>query len=149
MDKKNPRSNSLVYLLERSTRQTKLLLQHEFDQAGLKISVDQWIVLTRIAEVPAQNHKQIANSTAKDPASITRILSILISEKLVKKVNDKHDHRSVLVFPTLLGINILVKCKSKVESFRKVASKGLSQDDLNTLKQLLDKLFENSGGRLI
>jgi DNA-binding MarR family transcriptional regulator len=148
MEKKHSRSNSLVYLLERTQRQAKQLLQREFDSAGLKISVDQWIVLARIAERPNQNHKQLADSTAKDPASITRILSLLIKQKLAKKSPDKKDQRSLLVEITPAGKNILSGCAKKTDAFRKTASKGLSQEDLNHLRKLLDTLYENSGGRL-
>jgi DNA-binding MarR family transcriptional regulator len=149
MEKKHSRSNSLVYLLERTHRQAKLSLQRQFDSAGLKISVDQWIVLSRVAERPGQNHKQLADSTAKDPASITRILFLLIKQKLVKKNTAKNDQRSSLVFITPAGKKTLTVCAQKTEAFRKSAGKGLSQEDLNNLKKLLDTLYENSGGRLI
>lgn len=148
MEKKHSRSNSLVYLLERTQRQAKQLLQREFDSAQLNISVDQWIVLARVAEHPSQNHKQLADSTAKDPASITRILSLLLKLKLVKKTPDKKDQRSLLVDITPAGKAILTGCAKKTEVFRKLAGKGLSQDDLNQLKKLLDTLYENSGGKL-
>lgn len=149
MEKKHSRSNSLVYLLERTHRQAKLSLQREFDAAGLKISVDQWIVLARIAERPNQNHKQLADSTAKDPASITRILSLLIKQKLAKKSPDKKDSRSLLVEITPAGKTMLAGCAKQTEAFRKTAGKGLTQEDLNHLRKLLDMLYENSGGRLL
>ncbi|MEO5643805.1 MAG: MarR family transcriptional regulator [Bacteroidia bacterium] len=148
MEKKHSRSNSLVYLLERTQRQAKQLLQREFDSDKLNISVDQWIVLARIAERPGQNHKQLADSTAKDPASITRILALLLQQKFVKKTPDKKDKRSLLVDITPSGKIILTGCEKKTESFRKTAGKGLSQEDLNQLKKLLDMLYENSGGKL-
>jgi DNA-binding MarR family transcriptional regulator len=148
MEKKYSRSNSLVYLLERTHRQAKQLLQSEFNSAGLKISVDQWTVLSRIAERPGQNHRQLADATAKDPASITRILSLLLKQKLVKKTPDKKDQRSLLVEITPAGKAVLAGCVKKTETFRKTAGKGLTQEDLNHLKKLLDMLYENSGGKL-
>lgn len=149
MEKKHSRSNSLVYLLERTHRQAKQLLQREFDASELNISVDQWIVLARVAERPGQNHKQLADSTAKDPASITRIISLLLKQKLVKKTPDKKDQRSSLLNITPAGKSILSGCTKKAETFRKSAGKGLSQEDLNQLRKLLDTLYENSGGKLL
>jgi len=148
MEKKHSRSNSLVYLLERTHRQAKQLLQREFDAGNLKISVDQWIVLARVSERPGQNHKQLADSTAKDPASITRIVALLLKQKLVKKTPDKKDQRSSLLAVTPAGKTILSGCSKKAEAFKKSAGKGLSQDDLNQLRKLLDMLYENSGGKL-
>ncbi len=148
MEKKHSRSNSLVYLLERTHRQAKQLLQNEFDASGSTISVDQWIVLSRVGEYQGQNHKQIADSTAKDPASITRIIALLFKQKLVKKTPDKKDQRSSLLTITPAGRAVLNGCAKKAEAFRKTAGRGMSQEDLNQLKKLLDTLYENSGGKL-
>jgi MarR family transcriptional regulator for hemolysin len=148
MKKDHARSYSLVYLLERTLRQTKILLQSAFDESGLKISVDQWIVLTQVQKIPGQNQKQVAEMVAKDPSSITRILELLENQKLVKRIADKNDQRSLLVSITPSGKKVLQSCEEKVVQFRKIAGKGLSQDDLNHLKTILDNLFENSGGKL-
>jgi DNA-binding MarR family transcriptional regulator len=144
--KKHSRSNSLVYTLERTHRQVKLRLQKEF---GTGISVDQWIVLSEIAAHPGQNNHALAVSTAKDPASITRILALLLKKKLVKKMPVKNDKRSAVAVITPTGKKILQESSVKVENFRKETAKGLSQNDLNHLRHLLDMLFENSGGKLI
>jgi DNA-binding MarR family transcriptional regulator len=144
--KKHSRSNSLVYTLERANRQVKLRLQKEF---GAEISVDQWIVLSEIAAHPGQNNRSLAESTAKDPASITRTLALLLKKKLVKKTAAKNDNRSAIAVLTPAGKKTLQECSVKVENFRKATGKGLSQNELNELRRLLDMLFENSGGKLI
>ncbi len=149
MEKKHSRSNSLVYLLERTLRQTRMLLQKAFDEGKLKISVDQWIVLSQVSQKTNQNQRQIAEMVAKDPASITRILDLLEKQKLVKRSADKRDLRNSIISITTAGEKMLKSCSDKVVRFKKVAGKGLSQDDLNHLKTILDNLFENSGGKLI
>ncbi|MCX6312282.1 MAG: MarR family winged helix-turn-helix transcriptional regulator [Bacteroidetes bacterium] len=149
MEKKHSRSNSLVYLLERTLRQTRMLLQNLFDEGKLKITVDQWIVLSQVGQSAKQNQRQIAAMVAKDPASITRILDLLEHQKLVKRIADKGDLRNSFVMITAAGKNMLKSCNEKVIRFKKVAGKGLSQDDLNHLKTILDNLFENSGGKLL
>jgi DNA-binding MarR family transcriptional regulator len=148
MKKTTSRSTSIIYLIERTLRQTRMLLQHAFDEGKLKISVDQWIVLSQIAQGVGQNQRNIAEMTAKDPASITRILELLEKQKLVKRVADKKDLRSSIVAVTPAGKKMLKSCGKKVERFKKVAGKGISQNELNNLKGSLDKLFENSGGVL-
>ena len=145
MKKKHSRSNSLVYTLERTNRQVKLCLQQQF---GRGITVDQWIVLSEIAAKPGQNNRMLAESTAKDPASITRIIALLVKKKLVKKAPGKNDKRSALAVITPAGKKVLESCALHTDNFRKITGKGLSQPDLNQLRHLLDLLFENSGGRL-
>ncbi|CAN5321812.1 hypothetical protein BH09BAC5_BH09BAC5_25800 [soil metagenome] len=148
MTQKHSRSNSLVYLLERTHRQAKLLLQHEFEAAGLTISVDQWIVLNRVAEISGQNQKQIADATAKDPASITRIIRLLLQQKLVTKTASKNDQRSILIFISPTGKRMLEISTKRAKNFKSIAGKGMSQEELNALRTLLDKIFENAGGKL-
>jgi MarR family transcriptional regulator for hemolysin len=148
MKKTHSRSNSIIYLIERTLRQTRMLLQHAFDESNLKISVDQWIVLTQISQGEGQNQRHVADMTAKDPASITRILELLEKQKLVKRISDKADKRSSLVAVTPTGKKMLQNCGKKVERFKKVAGKGIAPKDFSEMKSTLDKLFENSGGRL-
>ncbi len=148
MKKTHSRSNSIIYLIERTLRQTRMLLQHAFDEGKLKISVDQWIVLSQIAQGDGQNQRHIADMTAKDPASITRILELLEKQKFIKRIADKADKRSSIVVVTPNGKKILGNCSKKVARFKTVAGKGISQKELNSLQETLDKLFENSGGSL-
>ena len=145
MKKKHSRSNSLVYTLERTSRQVKACLQKEF---GPGISVEQWIILSEIAERPGQNNRRLAESTAKDPASVTRIIALLVKKKLVKKVPEKNDKRSSVAEITTAGKKVWQECSARAENFRKITGKGLSQTDLNQLRHLLDLLFENTGGKL-
>lgn len=146
MEKGHTRSYSLIYLLERTLRQTRMSLQAAFNKADLKISVDQWIVLTQVAKTLDQNQNVIAKCVAKDPASITRIVLLLENRKLIKRTVDKKDKRNVLVNVSPIGEKLLNSCAIEVDLFKKNAVKSLAQDDLNNLKTMLDNLFENCGG---
>ncbi len=147
MEKGHTRSYSLIYLLERTLRQTRMSLQAAFNKADLKISVDQWIVLTQVAKTLDQNQNVIAKCVAKDPASITRIVLLLENRKLIKRTVDKKDKRNVLVNVSPIGEKLLNACATEVDLFKKNAVKSLAQDDLNNLKTMLDNLFENCGGK--
>lgn len=146
MEKGHTRSYSLIYLLERTLRLTRMSLQAAFNKADLKISVDQWIVLSQVAKTLDQNQKIIAKCVAKDPASITRIVLLLENRKLIKRTVDKKDKRNLLVNVSPIGEKLLNACTTEVELFKKNAVKSLAQDDLNNLKIMLDNLFQNCGG---
>ena len=145
---KNLRSNSLVYLLERTLRQTKFSLQQLLDKHANGISVDHWIVLQQIGADNGQNLAKIAASTAKDPASITRITRHLAEMKLVARTRQKNDQRNFYVTVTPAGKKMLRDCEKAISKFRTIAGKGLTQEELNHQKKILDKLFENCGGKL-
>ncbi len=148
MTKKHNRSNSLVYLLERTLRQARHALQGEFKKENLRISIDQWLILQEVAIAPGSNQQQLARSCAKDPASVTRILALLQKKKWITRAPGKTDKRTLAVSITPPGKKTLHDCARCVERFRKTAGKGLEQSELNLLKAVLDKLFENSGGRV-
>jgi DNA-binding MarR family transcriptional regulator len=148
MKQKHARSNSFVYLLERTLRQSRSLLQREFNSTDAGISVDQWLVLQQIAAAPGQSLSRVAQMTAKDPATVTRIVALMARKKLVTKLPAKNDKRVMHVSITALGKKALNGCTKGVEQFRKTAAKGLSQEELNLQKKVLDKLFENCGGEV-
>lgn len=148
MKQKHARSNSFVYLLERTLRQSRTLLQREFNATGAGISIDQWLVLQQIAAEQGQSLGQIALMTAKDPAAVTRIVSLMARKKLVTKIIAKNDKRVIHVSITPSGKKALNGCKKGVEHFKKTAAKGLSQEELNLQKKVLDRLFENCGGKV-
>jgi MarR family transcriptional regulator, transcriptional regulator for hemolysin len=147
MNKKHARSNSLVYLLERTLRFTRGALQQEFN-ANVKISVDQWLILQQVSLSPGSNQNDIAEACAKDPASVTRMLNLLGKKKLIVRKADKNDKRSYLLVVTPAGKKTLAQCHAAVDRFRKIAGKGISQEELNLLRKSLDKFFENCGGRI-
>jgi DNA-binding MarR family transcriptional regulator len=145
---KHARSNSFVYLLERTLRQSRALLQQELSASGNPITVDQWLVLQQVSAANDQNLKEVSAMTAKDPATVTRIVALLEKKKLVSKRADKTDKRSIIISVTPAGKKLLQECARNVDRFRKAAGKGLTQDELNLLRGVMDKLFENCGGRL-
>lgn len=146
MNAKHSRSNSLIFLLERTLRQCRKALQDELRAAGSGLSVDQWLLLQQVA-VKTQHQHELAAMTAKDPASVTRMLNLLAKKKLITRSTDKNDKRSILVTATTAGKKVVSQCEIAVERFRKTAGKGLTQEELNLQKTVLDKLFENCGGK--
>lgn len=148
MKPNHARSNSLIHLLERTLRQSRQALHAEFKKNKLRISVDQWLILQQVSVSPGQNQQEIARLSAKDPASVTRILALMEKKKWVSRSVSKNDKRSIRVSVTAEGKRVLLQCTKGVEKFRLYAAKGISQDELNIQKIVLDKLFENCGGRV-
>ena len=146
MKPNHSRSNSFIWLLERTLRQSRQALLAEFKKNKVRISIDQWLILQQISVTPQQNQQEIARHSAKDPASVTRILLLMEKKKWVNRSADKNDKRSIKVSLTAEGKRVLLQCTKSVDKFRLYASKGISQDELNVQKTVLDKLFANCGG---
>ena len=78
-------SDVIYFLTERMMRQAKEVTKVHFKENGFGVTLDQWLVLKRISEVPGIAQIDIANSTFKDPAAVTRILDILERKALVER----------------------------------------------------------------
>lgn len=141
--KKHNRSNSLIYLLERTLRQLRHALHQEFRKNKVRISIDQWIILQCVSDSPGCSQQEIAEMTAKDPASVTRILRLLEKKKWVKRSVSEKDRRSVSSFISADGKKILTQCTKSAEQYRQKAMKGISRDELNQQREILDRLYEN------
>lgn len=143
------RSGSVVFLLDRTLRQLRFSLQQHFTENDVELSVDQWIVLNEAMASGMISQKALADKVAKDPASVTRIVHDLVKSKLITRVSSEKDQRVSLLKVTPQGKKELSKSEQAVQQYRKAALKGISKGELGPVKALLDKLFENTGGKLI
>ena len=144
----NQRSGSVVFLLDRTLRQLRASLQSHFKEKNVNLSVDQWIILNETLSAGNVPHHVLAEHAAKDPASVTRIVHALEKMKLVTRTISEKDQRVSLLKVTAGGKKELSKAESAVQAYRKSALKGISKEELVPVKNLLDKLFENTGGKL-
>lgn len=144
--KKHSRSNSMLYMLERTVRQFRLDLQQFLNAVGADITVEQWMLLSEISLHSGIGNLDLAKRLAKDPAAVSRSCELLVEKKLIKTQDHKTDSRKKMILITPKGQQLLNKCEKEVESFRKNVTKGISQDELNQVASTLDKLFYNSGG---
>lgn len=142
------RSGSVVFLLDRTLRQLRFSLQQHFTEGKVNLSVDQWIVLNEAMASGMISQKALADKVSKDPASVTRIVHDLVKAKLIQRVESEKDQRVSLLKVTANGKKELSKSEQAVQHYRKAALKGISKEELGPVKTLLDKLFENTGGKL-
>ncbi len=145
----NQRSGSVVFLLDRTLRQLRFSLQLHFNENKVKLSVDQWIILNETQNSSTVSHKQLADRVAKDPASVTRIVTDLEKLKFITRTQSEKDQRISLLKVTAAGVRELRKSETAVQTYRKAALKGIAKEELAPVKVLLDKLFENTGGKLL
>lgn len=131
-----------VFLLERVSRRFKKYSKKELAAIGVTISSEQWVVLKRISEYPGTTQKDIATSTYKDPASITRILDLLQKENLIRR-EDGNDRRSFGIFLTDKGTELVEKVLPTAVKMRAKGLDGISEEEKILLNRLLKKIHDN------
>lgn len=96
---------SLGFMLSVTSRKVTLLVAHRLKEYG--ISPEQWSVLYHIADRDAMLQKEIAERSGKDRPTVTRILDVLESKGLIVKKAGTSDRRSVHVYATDKGKELI------------------------------------------
>ncbi|HEX6891638.1 MAG TPA: MarR family transcriptional regulator [Chryseolinea sp.] len=132
----------LFYLIEKTNKVIRRYSQIRFIQAGLDITVDQWLVLKKIGDSDRITQIDLANSLYKDRASITRILDLLLAKKLVNKV-EGHDKRSYELNLTAAGRKFTDQALTIVKDVRRKGLQSLDAKEQDTLRASLQKIIKN------
>ncbi|WP_306643535.1 MarR family winged helix-turn-helix transcriptional regulator [Sanyastnella coralliicola] len=133
----------LLFQIERTTKLSKVYSQRIFDQEGVDITIEQWILLKIIHENQPLSQKQIAEKSLRDPAAITRTVDILEKKGLVTRQRSTVDRRQHDMYLTQNGKQFITDHFPLVQGMRDQSMKGLSNEELKTLQELLRKVQSN------
>lgn len=144
--KSNEQLNNVVnFLLEQTVRQMRGYAQRQLDILQTGITVDQWVLLKIIEERKQISQVELAQVSNKDTASITRILDLLQKKGLIQRIDDEHDRRKYLISLTVEGEAFVARNLPLISRIRSQIVQGLSQEEIRTLKGILDKIRQNVG----
>lgn len=142
--KSNEQLNNVVnFLLEQTVRQMRGYAQRQLDTLQTGITVDQWVLLKIIEERKQISQVELAQVSQKDTASITRILDLLQKKGLIQRIDDEHDRRKYMISLTTEGVEFVMRNLPFVNQIRSQIVQGLSQEEIRTLKDILDKIRQN------
>ena len=130
------------YLLERAVRQFRKYSQQLFDEQGITLSGEQWVVLKRISENEGINQREIAELTYKDPASVTRMLDLLEKQDLVSRQPVENNRRTYALFLTIEGKKLVKKITPIAVAARKKGLENIREKDAEKLKQVLNQIYD-------
>lgn len=132
----------LYYLIEKTNKVIRRYSQVRFGEAGIELTVDQWLVLKKISDSERITQIELANAIFKDRASITRILEILLEKKLVKKESGA-DKRAYELSLTTTGQRFMEQALSIVKTVRKKGIETMSEKEQEQLRASLQKIINN------
>lgn len=133
----------IFYSIEKAIKSYRQFAQKELKQAGLDITVDQWLVLNCISNDPAISQKELSVIVFKDAASITRIIEILVNTGYLSRTSHHSDGRRATLIITTKGKHILAKAAKVVDAYRAKARAGIKKQDLETARQVLLQIIKN------
>ncbi len=136
----------VLFQIERTNKVARQYAQREFDRLALGITVEQWILLKIVEEKAPLSQKELAGSSLRDPASITRTLDLLAKKGYVKRKPIAGNRRQYDVHLTTAGKAFVKKHLPTVKEQRELSVKGLSLTEIEQLQNTLKKIQENLGG---
>lgn len=138
-------NNVVNFLLEQTVRQMRGYAQRQLDTLQTGITVDQWVILKIIEERKQISQVELAQVSQKDTASITRILDLLQKKGLIQRIDDEYDRRKYMISLTGEGTEFVMRNLPFINRIRGQIVQGLSQEEIQALKSILDKIRQNLG----
>jgi MarR family transcriptional regulator for hemolysin len=133
----------IFYTIDKAIRIYRQYAQKEFIKAGLKITIDQWLIIKTISENPEMTQQKLSESVFKDNASVTRIIAILVKAGYLKRKANRVDKRRNQLKITVQGKRIISNAHAIVLRNRSVALKGLSKKQIENMKNGLFSIIKN------
>jgi len=121
-------------------------LQKNFRNAGLDITIEQWTVLYHLWKEDCLSQQELCNRTYRDKPSITRLIDNLEKQKLLKRASHKNDKRINLVCLTDAGRALQDTTLELANQTMDEALNGVKKDDIEIVKNVLQKVYDNLNG---
>lgn len=131
------------FLIERTAKRYKQVLQKIFQKHRFGITVDQWVILNSIDEARQIYSNDLATQVMKDAPTVTRIVDILEEKSLVNRSIDSSDRRKTELKLSKKGQMLVEKVRPVVIEMRKNGWKGLTDADLKKMRIILDTIHDN------
>ena len=102
-----------------------------------------WIAIYYIGENNGISQRELANKMDVNESSIARLLDRMEKEELTVRTKDPNDRRTARVYLTEKGEKLRISLIPLAEEFQNDVTRGLSADELEIFKKVLDKMVEN------
>lgn len=135
--------NLYSLLLDRTARSVKQYAQRRFKEMGFNITVDQWLILRHLDTNNQLNQKDLAEMLYKDTPTLTRIIDLLCQKGLAERKVQPGDRRCFQVHLTPAGQELVKELKPRVKEVRLKAWEGLSEQDFEEFKRILNSINAN------
>ncbi len=134
---------TFFYSLEKAIKSYRQFAQRNIRGEFGDVTLDQLLVLRVIQDQPEFTQQQIAEAVFKDYASITRIVDLLVRKGLLLRVGSQADRRRSELTLTADGEELMAAIHPMVRNNRSAALKGVSAEELELVKTVMNRIIEN------
>lgn len=133
----------IFYSLDKAIKQYRQFAQRRLNDAGIDITIDQWLVLHTIEDQPGISQTEIAEQVFKDAASVTRIIELLKKKGFLERKEHGNDRRRFTLELTKEGRSMMKQAGKIAEQNRTVALKGISDKEMSAARNALHTIINN------
>jgi MarR family transcriptional regulator, organic hydroperoxide resistance regulator len=135
-------SEHLPYLINRVG--SALVARFSADAlARARLSIASWRVLAVLSNNGGLRQTDLAEMTSIDASTLSRLITRLVRDGLVKRTRSKSDSREVAVALTRKAKTLMTKLVPIAVGLQNSATQKLAKQDLATLKRVLRKMHDN------
>ena len=135
-------SEHLPYLINRVG--SALVARFSADAlAGAHLSIASWRVLAVLSGNGGLRQTDLAEMTSIDASTLSRLITRLVHDGLVRRTRSNTDSREVAVELTRKAKTLMAKLVPVAVGLQNEATRSLSKQDLATLKRVLRKMHDN------
>jgi DNA-binding MarR family transcriptional regulator len=118
-------------------------LQKKLNDAGLKLTIEQWSVLYHLWKEDGKSQQELCNATFRDKPSITRLVDNLEKLNLVKRVAAENDRRINKIFLTKQAQKMQEQTMILAEETLNEALETVPADKIDVCKEVLQIVYDN------
>lgn len=135
--------NALAFRIYRTNQLFRAALYRLFRAEGHEMTPEQWIVLVRLWQQDGQSQTELAESTLKDKATLSRILTVMERDGLIVRRPDPADSRSRRIHATRKAQRLQESARPRVRALVAAIEDGIRERDLEITRQTLLRLEHN------
>jgi DNA-binding MarR family transcriptional regulator len=118
-------------------------LQKKFNNASLRITIEQWSVLYHLWKQDGLSQQELCNATFRDKPSITRLVDNLEKLQLVRRVASEEDRRVNRICLTKLGFKLQEQSMMLAENTLNEALEGVAPEQVDICRGVLQLVYDN------
>lgn len=136
-------SKTAFYSIEKAIKEYRRFAQKNISKHYKDITVDQALILQFLNQNPDLSQIEIGNLLFKDNASITRMIELMVKKGYLERSINLKDRRRFDIKISTKGNLILDGISTIVSSNRKKALENVTEDEIDTLERILNKIIAN------
>jgi len=114
-----------------------------FKEANVDITTEQWVILDELYEQNGISQTNLAHSTFKNTATVSRIIDLLCQKDLIERQRFENDRRRYKIFLTTTGKELVEFLRPIVFKLRKNGWRNLSEKDYRNFLRIINQIYSN------